>query len=115
MADTYQAIFDAVRSKIGNGDIGAAVETAVRESFSMAHHLMTSVAHDYSCAAHEGMRPSVLYRPSLTIDGGAWCALYGRDLQSGVAGFGSTPAAAMTDFDVEWSKPLTRPLEAAHG
>jgi hypothetical protein len=30
MSDTYQAVFDAVRSKISNGDVGVAVESAVR-------------------------------------------------------------------------------------
>ena len=29
---------------------------------------------------------------------------YGKDLQAGVAGFGDTPAEAMTDFDVNWNR-----------
>ena len=47
--------------------------------------------------------PSVLFRPSLSIDGNQWCALYGENLQDGIAGFGDTPAKAMADFDKNWS------------
>lgn len=31
-------------------------------------------------------------------DGDKWCALYGEDLQSGIAGFGNTPFLAMADL-----------------
>jgi len=44
-------------------------------------------------------RPSVLYRPRISIDGNQWCVLYGDNLQDGIAGFGNTPALAMADFD----------------
>ena len=47
-------------------------------------------------------RPSVLYRPKISIDGNKWCALYGENLQDGVAGFGDTPELAMIDFDRAW-------------
>ncbi len=55
-------------------------------------------------------RPSAIYRPSLHIDGNQWCALYGDNLQDGVAGFGDSPAAAMWDFDKAWAAklPLTK-------
>ena len=36
-------------------------------------------------------------------DGDQWCALYGENLQEGVAGFGRTPAEAMADFDQAWT------------
>ena len=52
-------------------------------------------------------RPSSVYRPALSIDGNQWCALYGDNLQDGVAGFGKSPADAMWDFDRNWSAPLT--------
>ena len=32
-----------------------------------------------------------------------WCALFGENLQDGVAGFGETPAKAMWAFDVAWN------------
>jgi hypothetical protein len=44
-------------------------------------------------------KPSVIYRPKLFIDGNQWCALYGENIQDGVAGFGETPEKAMVDFD----------------
>lgn len=50
----------------------------------------------------EYLRPSVLYKPAISVDGNQWCALYGADLQTGIAGFGDTPAQAMEDFDRNW-------------
>lgn len=58
-------------------------------------------------AAVESQRPSVLYRPSLTADGSMWCALYGDDLASGIAGFGKTPTEAMYEFDKAWKEQRT--------
>jgi len=37
-------------------------------------------------------------QPKLSIDGNMWCALYGDNLQDGVAGFGKSPEAALYDF-----------------
>ena len=54
----------------------------------------------------EWLRPSVIYRPQLSLDGNRWCALYGDDLQEGVAGFGDSPEEAMKQFDREWGKKL---------
>jgi hypothetical protein len=53
-------------------------------------------------AAMEQMRPSVLYRPEVYPDGDQWCALYGKDIQTGVCGFGKTPAEAVYEFDKAW-------------
>ena len=54
--------------------------------------------------------PSLLIKPRLFIDGDQWCALYGENLQDGVAGFGDTPDKAMRDFDLQWTaqKPAMR-------
>ena len=57
-------------------------------------------------AADEHSRPCVLFRPALSIDGNKWCALYGANLQDGVAGFGDSPAEAMYDFDKNWNQTL---------
>ena len=46
--------------------------------------------------------PALLWRPRLFIDGNQWCALYGDNLQDGVAGFGDTPDKAMRNFDLNW-------------
>lgn len=50
----------------------------------------------------ERQRPFMLLRPKMYPDGNAWCALYGDNLQEGVAGFGDTPAAAAVNFDIAW-------------
>ena len=50
--------------------------------------------------------PSAIFRPKIYIDGNMWCALYGDNIQDGVAGFGFSPSAAMFDFDVNWHKKL---------
>lgn len=57
-------------------------------------------------ATGEYNRPSAVWRPKLTIDGDQWCALYGNDLEEGVAGFGDSPEAAMRAFDVAWYTKL---------
>ena len=50
----------------------------------------------------EACRPSVLFKPSVYMDGNAWCALLGDDIQVGVCGFGMSPDAACRAFDAEW-------------
>lgn len=82
----YQAIFDAVNL-----------------NFSGASHAIACIQQEFGIAAGEMQRPSVLYRPALYPDGNKWCALYGANLQEGVAGFGDTPADAMRAFDAAWS------------
>jgi hypothetical protein len=54
------------------------------------------------------MQSSVAYylRPRLSIDGNQWCALFGDNLQDGVAGFGKSPELAYADFDRAWSEKL---------
>ena len=54
--------------------------------------------------------PHVYMRPRIYLDGDQWCALYGRDLQEGVAAFGDTPADACRAFDLTW-KELTPELK----
>lgn len=56
--------------------------------------------------AVEQKRPSILLRPALSIDGNKWCALFGDNLQDGVAGFGDSPAEAYEDFDRNWAAKL---------
>jgi hypothetical protein len=54
----------------------------------------------------ERLRPSSIYKPKIFIDGNKWCALYGEDIQCGVAGFGDSPDLAYADFDKNWVKKL---------
>jgi hypothetical protein len=102
VSDSYQAIYDAVRSRIYGGDIGQAAEAAMRSEFGNAGHLMQCVAQDFQVAADEQRRPSAIFRPAISLDGNQWCALYGANLQEGVAGFGNSPSAAMHAFDKAW-------------
>ena len=98
MSDSYQAIYDAVRSRISGGNVGDAVERAARDAFDMG--MTRQILQEQFCAtAMEMARPSVLFNPTLSADGDMWCALLGENLQEGVAGFGKTPAEAMTAFD----------------
>lgn len=106
MSDSYQPIYDAVRSRISGCDVGQAFEAAFREAFANADHHMACVAQEMAGAAHAQQRPSVLFRPAISVDGNQWCALYGDNLQDGVAGFGDSPAAAMDDFDAQWQQAL---------
>ena len=53
------------------------------------------------------VRPCVVWRPKLLSDGDQWCALFGENLQEGVAGFGDTPEAAMVAFDLAWLNDRT--------
>jgi hypothetical protein len=62
---------------------------------------------------YEQMRPSYLYRPRLSIDGDQWRALYGENLQDGVAGFGGSPGEAYAAFDKAWTEGL--PIAAIPG
>ncbi len=45
-----------------------------------------------------------LLKPLLLKDGSQWCVLYGKDLQEGIAGFGSTPNKAIRDWNKQWDK-----------
>lgn len=112
MMDGYQPIYDAVRSRISGGDIGRAVESALREA-NLSHYAdMASRAAQE--AASEHMRPSVLFRPTLAADGNMWMALLGGNLQEGVAGFGETPAKAMYAFDdAFWREQTPRAIQLA--
>lgn len=56
--------------------------------------------------ALEGQRPFILLRPRIYIDGNQWCALYGENLQDGIAGFGDSPELAAWDFDKAWCQKL---------
>lgn len=61
-----------------------------------------NAAIESGIAAREQRRPFVLLRPDVFLDGNQWCALYGENLQMGVAGFGNTPDEASRAFDDEW-------------
>lgn len=108
--ESYQAIYDAVRSRISGCDVGSAVESAINNagighSFSMAADRIAQSFSEYE-------RPCVLFKPKLSLDGDQWCALYGVNLAEGVAGFGKSPSEAMYDFDRSWCAKIESKVPA---
>lgn len=85
--DNYQAIYDAVNLNFGG-----------------ASYLWQHAQQEIYCVSRSMQRPSVLYRPGITLDGDTWTALYGDNIQDGVCGFGKSPSDAMEDFDKNWSE-----------
>lgn len=102
--DTYQAIYDAVRSKISGGDIGDAVRDVCYERIDFGRYA-DIICQEMVIAAQAHATPSAVMRPSIFADGDMWCALYGANIHEGVCGFGKTPSEASAQFDVSW---LTR-------
>jgi hypothetical protein len=102
--DAYQATYDAVRSRISGGDIGSAVERAMRDA-NLSHYAEMAMRAAQE-AASDAVRPHVLMRPTISQDGNQWCALYGENLIDGVSGFGDSPYRAMAAFDVAWETKL---------
>ena len=72
------------------------IANSIAHAAEMANENIRAAASRYEA-------PSVLFKPKLSIDGNQWCALYGENLQDGVAGFGMSPADAMWDFDKNWN------------
>lgn len=107
MSDSYQAIYDAVRSRLSNADIGAAVQEVLRaENIGFyAQQAFNSVGDHFT----DYSRPSVYLRPKMYPDGNQWCVLYGNDLQEGLAGFGESPYLAMIDFDKRFYEQTKAP------
>lgn len=102
MSDTYQAVYDAVRTQLRNCDVGDAIRSAM-SSFDISY-IIPPIVDNINWAVGQYARPSAVYRPTLTLDGNQWCALYGTNLQEGCTGFGESPEAAMYDFDRNWEK-----------
>ena len=86
-------------SQVLDHEFQSCITEAICHSARMAGESMQQAAAGYGT-------PSAIYRPRLSVDGDQWCALYGDDLQSGVAGFGKSPADAMWDFDLNWHAKL---------
>jgi hypothetical protein len=101
--DSYQAIYDATRQSLRNTDVGAAIKEACCLD---ASHIIAMLGQEFSMAAYSMGTPSAIYRPAISVDGNKWCALYGSNLHDGVAGFGDSPAEAMSDFDKAWNARL---------
>lgn len=99
--DSYQPIYDAVRSRISPCDVGRVVEEVARQTFDTG--MLVPLAQEaVGILTNAYDRPSAVYRPMLSLDGDRYCALYGENLVDGCAGFGETPDLAMYDFDKNW-------------
>jgi len=104
MSESYNAIYDAVRSRISRFD-GQSLIDRIAYQFDFSHQIQR-IQEEFISVAHDMQQPAVLFRPKLSIDGNMWCALYGDNLQDGVAGFGESPSKAMEDFDKNWNEKL---------
>lgn len=102
--ETYQAVYDAVRSRISGFDSQLLIER-IASQFEFSFYA-EQIREEALNVAYEMQRPSTIYRPSLKIDGSQWCALYGDNLQDGVIGFGDSPNLAMIDFDKKWMETI---------
>jgi hypothetical protein len=102
----YDATLQAARRVFGGGDATEAIERAVGNAFGNAH---IAVAQCFGVIENELTRASRAMRPRVFIDGNLWCALYGDNLQDGVAGFGDSPELACIAFDAVWSKGKAQP------
>lgn len=115
MSDSYQAIYDAVRSRISNGDVGEAVSRAAYDQFDISRvrdMVQQELCYSAAVVKEQMTRPSVLFRPDVYPDGDKWCALLGTDLQTGVCGFGDSPNEACIAFDKAWVEKTTFPKMA---
>lgn len=88
--DAYRAIYDAANLQLGG-----------------LSYLQGHIQQEIDTVSSAMRAPHVLMRPRIGIDGNQWCALYGEDLQNGVAGFGDSPALAMAAFDKAWFEALS--------
>ena len=69
-------------------------------------HAVLMMQYSIQQAAECYTAPHVIHKPRLLQEGDQWCALLGDNLQSGICGFGNSPAEAMQAFDKEWHKPI---------
>lgn len=78
MSDSYQPIYDAVRSRISNGDVGLSVSEVARQALDISH-VLPLAQEAIGRISYESTRPSVLFRPRLAKDGNAGRARFDPD------------------------------------
>lgn len=69
---------------------------------AICHEARMQTGHFHSIQSE----PFTRLRPAIFPDGDHWCALYGSNLQEGVAGFGKSPAEAEQAFNAAWGAAL---------
>lgn len=71
---------------------------AVEEYKGMLHEQkMQNYVYNCSRMAHH-----VIHNAKVFKDGDSFCCLLGEDIQTGICGFGETPAKACGEFDSIW-------------
>jgi hypothetical protein len=110
---SYEAVYAAVQRAFSGMNASESIERAVTDAFDISW-LKSQAQSAVAGIESDLRRPFVLLRPRMFIDGNQWCALYGDNLQDGVAGFGDTPDLASHAFDKEWNwrKPALPPADA---
>lgn len=105
MNDSYQAIYEAARSRIGRCDTASIVEIAAMNAFDGNQWQMHAIAC-FDGIGHEHQRPSSRLSIKMFRDGNQWCcALYWpeeRDMRQQLVAFGDTPEKATQAFDKAW-------------
>ena len=90
MSDSYQAVYDAVRSRFPSVNVESAVRDALDFSWQKER-----ICEMFREAANEAQLPSVLYRVELQpLPSGSWSCQY-----SGVYTTGRTPAEAVYNYN----------------
>ncbi len=97
MTDTYQAIYDAVRSRVSGGDIGPVVRDVLRDAFDVSYQ-KALLQEQIGIVGNEMSRPFVVLRALMNqLPDGKWEARYGD-----CATYGATPDEASREFDRKW-------------
>lgn len=102
MNDSYQPIYDAVRSRISHCDVGQAVESALINIPGDIARYAQNCFSEIACALAS---PFAVHKPRISLDGDHWVCCLGDNIQEGVVGIGKTPAECAADFDRNWFKP----------
>ncbi len=103
MSDSYQAIYDAVRSRISGGNIADAVADVARSALDISWD-KSRIVSQIDGILYDLAQPFTRLRPKMYMDGDMWCALYGENIQDGVCGFGESPQKASEAFNKAWFK-----------
>lgn len=94
MSSDYEAVYNAVKTRLNQVDFEGIVSRAFDISYARA-----TVEQELLITVSQWARPSAIYRPRLTKINGGWVAVY-----YGVLGNGRTPDEAMQSFDTNWRK-----------
>lgn len=102
MSDNYQAVYDAVRSRISSCNVGSIVEEAVRNAFDISY-IKPIIQQEICIMLEEMQRPSVLFKPVMAFEEVVKGVFHYTARYNGILmGNGENPDAAMRSFDKFW-------------